>query len=263
MAISATEKPLGKVFTSDYQLTIPSFQRAYTWQAENIEQLVNDLQDACADPDTPYFLGSLILVKDGPTQYQVIDGQQRSSPCQSSSPCCANWKTTPTHRQPQRPHFGTRRQNSAASKPSHDSPCENATPTSSACTCRKRFGRPVRSEDNDIASHAQRNIAVNTRRTFDLLAAMDAKDRRRFASYLVNGVTLVIVTTDDLAGAHRIFDVMNMRGVPLTASDVFKAKPSRKYPPPRVTPTPHDGTTSWTRSAMTRTRSKSSSPTCT
>ena len=77
MAISATEKPLGKVFTSDYQLTIPSFQRAYTWQAENIEQLVNDLQDACADPDTPYFLGSLILVKDGPTQYQVIDGQQR------------------------------------------------------------------------------------------------------------------------------------------------------------------------------------------
>ena len=66
MAISATEKPLGKVFTSDYQLTIPSFQRAYTWQAENIEQLVNDLQDACADPDTPYFLGSLILVKDGP-----------------------------------------------------------------------------------------------------------------------------------------------------------------------------------------------------
>ena len=83
MAISATEKPLGKVFTSDYQLTIPSFQRAYTWQAENIEQLVNDLQDACTDPDTPYFLGSLILVKDGP------------------------------------------------------SPCENATPTSSACTCRK------------------------------------------------------------------------------------------------------------------------------
>ena len=77
MAISATEKPLGKVFTSDYQLTIPSFQRAYTWQAENIEQLVNDLQDACADPDTPYFLGSLILVQDGPTQYQVIDGQQR------------------------------------------------------------------------------------------------------------------------------------------------------------------------------------------
>lgn len=92
---------------------------------------------------------------------------------------------------------------------------------------------------------------------------MDAKDRRRFASYLVNGVTLVIVTTDDLAGAHRIFDVMNMRGVPLTASDVFKAKTIAEISPPRVTPTPHDGTTSWTRSAMTRTRSKSSSPTCT
>ena len=78
--------------------------------------------------------------------------------------------------------------------------------------------------DNDIESHAQRNIAINTRQVFDELAKMPTQDRRAFASYLVNEVTLVIVTTDDLAGAHRIFDVMNMRGVPLTASDVFKAR---------------------------------------
>lgn len=77
MSISATEKPLGKIFTSDYRFVIPSFQRAYTWQTENIAQLVTDLQDACHDPDTPYFLGSLILVHDGQTKYQVIDGQQR------------------------------------------------------------------------------------------------------------------------------------------------------------------------------------------
>ena len=45
MSISATEKPLGKIFTSDYRFVIPSFQRAYTWQTENIAQLVTDLQD--------------------------------------------------------------------------------------------------------------------------------------------------------------------------------------------------------------------------
>ncbi len=77
MSISATEKPLGKVFTSDYQFTIPSFQRAYTWQADNVSQLVSDLQDACTNPDSPYFLGSLILVRDGSAKYQVIDGRRR------------------------------------------------------------------------------------------------------------------------------------------------------------------------------------------
>ena len=137
MAISATEKPLGKVFTSDYQLTIPSFQRAYTWQAENIEQLVNDLQDACADPDTPYFLGSLILVKDGPTQYQVIDGQQRLISLSNHRLRAARTGRRPDLIDSLNDLIWNPATNSAASKPSHDSPCENATPTSSACTCRK------------------------------------------------------------------------------------------------------------------------------
>ena len=44
MAINATEKPLGKVFTPDYQLSIPSFQRAYIWKPENILQLISDLE---------------------------------------------------------------------------------------------------------------------------------------------------------------------------------------------------------------------------
>lgn len=225
MAISATEKPLGKVFTSDYQFTIPSFQRAYTWQAENIEQLVNDLQDACADPNTPYFLGSLILVKDGPTQYQVIDGQQRLISLSIIISVLRELEDDPDL---------IDSLNDLILEPGDKLRGIKAEPR---LTLRERdtdFFRMYVQEgdleglfdlrDNDIASHAQRNIAINTRRVFDALAAMETKDRRRFASYLVNGVTLVIVTTDDLAGAHRIFDVMNMRGVPLTASDVFKAK---------------------------------------
>ena len=178
MAISATEKPLGKVFTSDYQLTIPSFQRAYTWQAENIEQLVNDLQDACADPDTPYFLGSLILVKDGPTQYQVIDGQQRLISLSIIVSVLRELEDDPDL---------IDSLNDLILEPGDKLRGIKAEPR---LTLRERdtdFFRMYVQEgdleglfdlrDNDIASHAQRNIAVNTRRTFDLLAAMDAKDR--------------------------------------------------------------------------------------
>ncbi len=37
---------------------------------------MSDLQDACTNPDSPYFLGSLILVRDGSAKYQVIDGRR-------------------------------------------------------------------------------------------------------------------------------------------------------------------------------------------
>lgn len=78
--------------------------------------------------------------------------------------------------------------------------------------------------ETDIHTQAQRNIQGNTRCAYDILARMQDDERRQFAQYLVNDVMFVIVTTDDISGAYRIFDVMNMRGMPLTPSDVFKAK---------------------------------------
>ena len=63
--------------------------------------------------------------------------------------------------------------------------------------------------DDDLATAAQRNIVANIRKTYDEISNWSASERQQFAQYLVNEVTLVIVTTDDLDGAHRIFDVMN------------------------------------------------------
>ena len=78
--------------------------------------------------------------------------------------------------------------------------------------------------DDDLATAAQRNIVANIRKTYDEISNWSDDGRQQFAQYLVNEGTLVSVTTDDLDGAHRIFDVMNMRGLPLTSSDVFKAR---------------------------------------
>ena len=225
MSINATEKPLGKIFTSDYRFVIPSFQRAYTWQTENISQLVTDLQDACHNPGTPYFLGSLILVRDGQTKYQVIDGQQRLISLSIIISVLRELEDDPEL---------IESLNDLIVEPGDKLRGIKAEPRLKLRERDTNFFRMYVQEgdleglfdlrDNDIESHAQRNIAINTRQVFDELAKMPTQDRRAFASYLVNEVTLVIVTTDDLAGAHRIFDVMNMRGVPLTASDVFKAR---------------------------------------
>lgn len=225
MAISAAEKPLEKVFTSDYRFVVPSFQRAYTWHADNISQLVDDIRDASATPDSPYFLGSLILVHAGGSLYQVIDGQQRLVSLSIVIAVLRDLEDDPDL---------ASGLNGLLLEQGNKLRGIVAEPRLTLRDRDAAFFRSYVQEGNleglfdlredDIESNAQRNIAANAHRVYDELAQMDEKQRHAFASYLANQVMFVIVTTDDLAGAHRIFDVMNMRGVPLTASDVFKAR---------------------------------------
>ena len=77
--LKAAEIPLGKLFSNDFDFVIPEYQRPYTWGTDETMQLLSDLQSALErDTDEPYFLGSVVLVKEeGDTKSEVIDGQQR------------------------------------------------------------------------------------------------------------------------------------------------------------------------------------------
>ena len=81
--IEASEKPLQKVFSSDYDFLIPLYQRPYAWTVEEAGELLGDLLDNMGpdampvDETNPYFLGSIVLVKGDTPRADVVDGQQR------------------------------------------------------------------------------------------------------------------------------------------------------------------------------------------
>ena len=64
---------------SDFDFRIPDYQRPYAWGTDEALQLLDDLADALdRTADEPYFLGSIVLVKDkGNPAAEIIDGQQR------------------------------------------------------------------------------------------------------------------------------------------------------------------------------------------
>jgi len=63
---------------SDRLLAIPDYQRAYSWELDEVSELWHDLQHAMSTNVTEYFLGSVVTTKDpGAERHQVIDGQQR------------------------------------------------------------------------------------------------------------------------------------------------------------------------------------------
>ena len=72
-------------------------------------------------------------------------------------------------------------------------------------------------KDTELTSKRAGATSMRTpRAAYDEFCNRSTDERRAFARYLVDGVCMIIVSTDDLAGAHRIFNVMNVRGLPLT-----------------------------------------------
>lgn len=61
---------------SQCKYVIPLYQRAYAWEENEINQLMEDIEGISENPDASYYLGSLI-VSQSDTGYEVIDGQQR------------------------------------------------------------------------------------------------------------------------------------------------------------------------------------------
>ena len=63
------------------EFEVPDFQRAYSWEAEQINQLVDDIFVSSAGDELPYFLGSIVLASgensSDSTRSRILDGQQR------------------------------------------------------------------------------------------------------------------------------------------------------------------------------------------
>lgn len=59
---------MAKVFSSDFQYSIPDYQRPYSWEEEHVKQLFDDLyefyqQKTDERTDESYFLGSIVVIK--------------------------------------------------------------------------------------------------------------------------------------------------------------------------------------------------------
>ena len=57
---------------------VPIYQRNYAWEKDEIATLIQDVYDALTkNPDSNYFIGTLVSFHKGDQVYEIIDGQQR------------------------------------------------------------------------------------------------------------------------------------------------------------------------------------------
>lgn len=61
----------------DRRLSVPDYQRSYSWGLAQVEEFWADLRSAISHPDPEYFLGTVVFTPDQSHEHIIIDGQQR------------------------------------------------------------------------------------------------------------------------------------------------------------------------------------------
>ncbi len=226
--LEAHEVPLHKVFCSDYDFRIPDYQRPYAWEVEQATQLLEDLVEALDRGNAePYFLGSIVLVKSkDSSKAEVIDGQQRLTTLTilfavlrdlTSDLALANELNNMTA-EPGSIVLGLKTKPRLALR-ARDAQFFQDNVQSSGAIPHLLLANP-----DAMKTDAQRSVQANARMLDQALQQWSESRRLELVRMLGERTFLVVVSTPDLDSAHRIFSVMNARGLDLSPADIFKSQ---------------------------------------
>ena len=225
--IRASEKSLRDVFCDHYCFSIPTYQRPYAWTTEQSGELLDDLLHAMGEGNpedsSPYFLGSIVLIKDPESpEADVVDGQQRLTTL--TMLICVL-----------RDRMKDRKQSAVAQKYI----CEVGDEFAGT---RDRYRLRTRDQEffvNTIQHQgATKSLSSLDRRRNQVhnliienasflakrVKTLKKKKRRNLLTFMIQRCFLVMVETSDNLSAYRIFSVMNNRGLDLSPTDILKAE---------------------------------------
>lgn len=227
-AIEGRAFHLNKIFSSEFEYIIPSYQRPYSWQEEQVIELFDDLYSFYQNSlEESYFLGSIVVIKQGDKPLsEVVDGQQRLT---SLTILLAALTT----------YFSDEDKAEGIEcilQPAKKAQNISAKPRLTLRPRDKEFFRQYVQELNfkklleldtaQLPNDAQRNIQKNSHIILDKISENfknDDKEVFRFFSFLITRCCMVVVSTPSQKSAFRIFSVMNNRGLDLLPTDIIKA----------------------------------------
>ncbi len=225
---------------SRFWFRIPNYQRAYVWGKDEISELIDDVNYASEhNPDGQYFLGSMVLRKttrseDGVSfeEHELLDGQQRLTTLMLMFACIRD-RVTDTNLQDSCRKMLYQKENKWENIPGRNRLVYDI---------RDKVGdfieRFVKNDDgtrsDDLAvyengknlslANMAKGIATIHKCFNDVKWFSGELDFDRFIRYLLNNALFIYVATGDLDDAFRLFTILNARGIPLSNSDILKAK---------------------------------------
>ncbi len=216
---------------------IPNYQRPYSWIDEQVEKLWDDLITSYENNrddkeiDQNYFLGSLIIVPQGNGIEDVVDGQQRLTTLmilfnvvKSIYPNInkdVNAEENPNVIKIGKINNCIKNSNDISrlrlyTHPSHQNDFDNFILSASDYSHKK----PTKTEIQNSPKYRFKNTASIF---YDKITKLDEVEAGRFINYLFNQVKIIKISCSNRAFAIKLFQVLNDRGLDLSAADLIKS----------------------------------------
>jgi hypothetical protein len=223
LGVRAQESSVRAIFAPGEQLQMPPYQRSYSWEAREANELLGDLIDS-VETGTPHFVGAIVLINGAENGVlEIVDGQQRLTTltillavlrdlepdraraamlhaliADDARPMLgegANWRLTLNHM---------------------DGPFFRASIQTPGAT------RNLDKEPGESESQARmvRNAAAFAKR----IESMSDDTRRALADVVMNRCALVRVVVGEKDQGFKVFRVLNTRGKEPDAHDIIKTE---------------------------------------
>lgn len=218
---------------------IPIYQRPYQWGKEQCEELLNDLFENYEDhQEDDYFCGSLVFIQPdkGNKTYDIVDGQQRLSTFILLAKVLATLyseRLVPIIQEYLQESWSDRYEDGEKKKrkrlgfdlvgSSAKKDFQDALDFFDDLDASKGEG----SKSND-PSKGKNSYLKNAICLKDYLEKKEIADINDFIEWLYFKVNFITITCSDTDMALRIFNVLNARGLPLHATDIFKGELLKK-----------------------------------
>ncbi|WP_187845320.1 DUF262 domain-containing protein [Helicobacter pylori] len=208
---------------------IPIYQRPYQWTEENCENLLDDLFfNYEYDRESDYFCGSLVLVKSDPNSktetYDIVDGQQRLSTfillakvlADLYNDCLSGTKSDTKNLE--RLQEGWKDRHTEKKRLSFNTIGSNAEYDFAYALEHFNDSQASKNKNN------KNNYLKNAVCLKDYLREKEIENINKFIEWLYSNVKFITIICPNIDKALRIFNVLNARGLPLNATDIFKGE---------------------------------------
>lgn len=228
-------KSISDIFSFTGIYTIPNYQRQYSWNDENLEELWDDLYNSFVDGiDKCYFLGSIVIVDRGNGEQELVDGQQRITTLMimlnvlmrdfpeinSNSSSVLNADNSLISSL----IFFNQRINRLRLQqdPDYDTYFKNII---SASDSYKDFKKPTKEElKKEDPQYKFTNTAYFFYNKFNnLLNEEGVEILGKFVNYIMFKTNIIKISCFDQSFAIKLFLVLNDRGMDLANSDIIKS----------------------------------------